>query len=158
MHHPLYEPRICRLRKNSLVAYTEITMITKEKQTQLQQKMAKLEILEADLTEKFILGSGSGGQKINKTSSCVYLKHEPTGIEVKCQQSRSQDMNRFMARRLLCEKLEEQLFQKKSEKQQEIAKIKRQKKRRTRKSKEKMLKEKHKQAEKKSLRRPPSAD
>jgi len=66
--------------------------------------MKQLGIDEDDLIEKFILGSGKGGQKVNKTSSCVYLKHLPTGIEVKCQQGRSRELNRYVARYELCEK------------------------------------------------------
>jgi protein subunit release factor B len=69
-------------------------MVTQKKREDLQERMTKLGILDDDLIEKFILGSGSGGQKINKTNSCVYLKHSPSEIEVKCQRSRSQDMNR----------------------------------------------------------------
>ena len=80
--------------------------VSQEKQDSLSIRMEKLGIREEDLIEKFILGSGSGGQKVNKTSSCVYLKHLPTGLEVKCQRERSREMNRFYARRELCDKLE----------------------------------------------------
>ena len=117
-------------------------MVSKEKTDDLKEKMISLGILEEDLIEKFILGSGSGGQKINKTSSCVYLKHLPSGIEIKCQKERSRELNRFIARRELCRRLEERTSLEKSEKTQEIEKIRRQKKRRSRKSKEKMLEEK----------------
>lgn len=117
--------------------------------------MTRLGIVEGDLIEKFILGSGSGGQKINKTSSCVYLKHIPTGIEVKCQKDRSRSLNRLFARRELCEKLEERLFQEKSKKQQEIAKIRRQKKRRSRKQKEKLVEGKRQRSAKKEGRKAP---
>ena len=117
--------------------------------------MESLGIKEGDLIEKFILGSGSGGQKINKTSSCVYLKHIPTGIEIKCQRERSREMNRYYARRELCNRLEEKIENKKSERQQETEKIRRQKRRRSRKSKEKMLAAKKQLSEKKSLRQTP---
>ncbi len=130
--------------------------LSKEKEDELLLRMEKLGIKEDDLIEKFILGSGSGGQKINKTSSCVYLKHAPTGIEVKCQRDRSRTMNRFLARRELCEKLESQFSEEKSKKQMAIEKIRRQKRRRSRKSKEKMLANKQKHSKKKTLRRPPS--
>lgn len=129
--------------------------ISKEKWDELRERMKKLEVREDDLKEKFILGSGKGGQKIQKTSSCVYLRHEPTGIEIKCQQNRSRDMNRFLARRLLCEKIEEEVLQEKSKKQQMIEKIRRQKRRRSRRAKEKMLEEKRQQSEKKEWRKPP---
>lgn len=127
-----------------------------DKWEELTSRMGRLSIHEEDLVEKFILGSGSGGQKINKTSSCVYLKHLPTGIEVKCQKTRSRDLNRLYARRDLCERLEERLFQTKSAKQQEVEKIRRQKRRRSRRSKEKMLADKKNLSSKKQLRQPPS--
>lgn len=130
-------------------------MIRKDKHEGLHERMAQLGIREDDLVEKFILGSGKGGQKVNKTSSCVYLKHLPTGIEVKCQRERSREMNRFYARRELCDKLEEQIQGRASEKQQMIEKIRRQKRRRSRKSKEKMLAGKKQLSQKKSLRLPP---
>jgi peptide chain release factor len=130
-------------------------MIRKEKFDELGQRMQRLGIKDEDLIEKFILGSGSGGQKINKTSSCVYLKHIPSGIEVKCQRERSRELNRYYARRDLCDKIEEKIDHKKSERQQMIEKIRRQKRRRSRKSKEKMLATKKQQSEKKSLRQTP---
>ena len=133
-------------------------MISQQTKEQLQERMKRLSIAEDDLIEKFILGSGSGGQKINKTSSCVYIKHIPSGIEIKCQRERSREMNRFHARRELCERLEQILENKKSKKQQEMEKIRRQKRRRSRRSKEKMLEGKRQTSEKKSLRRSPSTD
>lgn len=129
--------------------------VKKDKQEELLQRMSGLGITDGDLVEKFILGTGRGGQNLQKTSSCVYLKHIPTGIEVKCQKSRSRELNRFQARRLLCEKIEGQIFKIKTEKQSESEKIKRQKRRRTRRQKEKMLEDKRHQSEKKELRLPP---
>lgn len=129
-------------------------MITQEKWEKLHERMEALGIAEADLTEAFIRGSGSGGQKINKTSSCVQLRHAPSGIEIKCQSSRLQASNRFFARRDLCDKLEEKLLGIKSQKKQAQEKIRRQKRRRSRRAKEKMLESKHKQSDKKALRRP----
>ena len=133
-------------------------MIGKEKLDELQERMDRLGIKPDDLIEKFILGSGKGGQKINKTSSCVYLKHIPTSFEIKCQRDRSREMNRYYARKELCEWLEETIENKKSERQQEMEKIRRQKRRRSRKSKEKMLANKKQQSEKKSLRKSPTMD
>ena len=130
--------------------------ISKEKYAELAARMERAGIREEDLVEKFILGSGSGGQKINKTSSCVYLKHIPTGLETKCQKDRSRELNRYHARCHLCEKLEEQLFEAKSEKQQEVEKIRRQKRRRSRRQKEKMLASKKIHSSKKKLRQDPS--
>ena len=106
--------------------------VSKEKQDELLKRMESLEIKEDDIQEKFILGSGRGGQKLNKTASCVYLKHLPTGIEVKCQKDRSREMNRFFARRKLCELIEEKVHHIKTDKQKKIEKIRKQKKRRTR--------------------------
>jgi protein subunit release factor B len=130
-------------------------MIRKEKFDELKEKMKRLEIKEEDLIEKFILGSGSGGQKINKTSSCVYLKHLPSGIEIKCQRERSRELNRYYARRELCNRIEEKIAHKKSERQQLMEKIRRQKRRRSRKSKEKMLAAKKQLSVKKTLRQSP---
>ena len=114
--------------------------------------MERLGIKEADIEEKFILGSGKGGQKLNKTSSCVYIKHIPSGIEVKSQKSRSRDSNRFLARRELCERVEEQVLGEKSKRRQEIERIRRQKRRRSRRQKERMLEKKRHQSEKKGRR------
>lgn len=127
--------------------------VTPEKENALTQRMTELGICEEDLREKFIRGSGKGGQKINKTSSCVYLHHEPSGIEIKCQKTRSQALNRYHARRELCDKLEEKIRGLESKRQQEIEKIRRQKKRRTRKQKEKMLADKKQKAIVKKSRR-----
>jgi peptide chain release factor len=130
-------------------------MISQEKWRELEQKMESLGIDDKDLIEKFILGSGSGGQKINKTSSCVYLKHLPTGIEIKCQQDRSREVNRYLARKELCERLASQILQIKTKKQHLAEKIRRQKRRRSRRSKEKMLAGKKMRSEHKSLRQTP---
>jgi len=129
-------------------------VITQEKWEKLYERMAKLGIREEELSENFIRGSGSGGQKINKTSSCVQLRHAPSGIEIKCQSSRLQGSNRFFARRDLCDKLEEKILGIKSRRKQEQEKVRRQKRRRSRRAKNKMLEGKHKQSEKKALRRP----
>ncbi|MCX7591862.1 MAG: peptide chain release factor-like protein [Kiritimatiellae bacterium] len=128
--------------------------VSAAKQEALRERMASLGIAETDLLEKFVLGSGPGGQKRNKTSSCVQLTHLPSGIQVRCEKTRSRELNRFLARRQLCEKMEEQLLGEKSRKQQEIERLRRQKRRRSRRQKERMLAEKHHHAEKKKLRAP----
>jgi len=125
-----------------------------KKQRDLEKRLEKLGILEKDIVEKFVLSSGKGGQKVNKSSTCVYLKHIPTGIEVKCQEERLQSINRFLARRILADKIESILLGKESAKQQLIAKIRRQKRRRSKKAKEKILRLKKIQSEKKRLRAP----
>ena len=133
-------------------------MISPKKWQQLKLWMEQLNIIEADIQEKFITGSGSGGQKINKTASCVYLRHLPTGFEIKCQQDRSRAANRYFARRRLCEKIAETLLEEKSKKQQLQEKIRRQKKRRSRRTKQKILNDKHHQADVKKRRNKPGAD
>ena len=80
--------------------------VSEEKNRWLKGKMAELGIIENDIEEKFVRSSGHGGQKLNKTSSCVYIKHIPTGIKVKCMKERSQSVNRFLARRELVQKIE----------------------------------------------------
>jgi peptide chain release factor len=80
--------------------------VTDAKNRWLVEKMELLNIREVDIEEKFIRSSGKGGQHVNKTSTCVYLKHLPTGLEVKCMKERSQSINRFLARRELVEKIE----------------------------------------------------
>lgn len=99
---------------------------SREKQEDLKKTLLALDIKQKDLYESFISGGGKGGQKINKTQSCVYLKHLPTGIEVKCQKERSRELNRFLAKRLLCEKLKEK-NNIPSTKQLSIAKLRKQK-------------------------------
>ena len=132
--------------------------ISKEKQEALKKRMEALGIHENDLVEKFILGSGSGGQKINKTSSCVYLKHIPTQIEVKCQRGRSREMNRFQARRELCDQIAEKIHNEKTARKREREKIRQQKKRRSRRLQKKILEEKRKRSETKSLRKRPDEE
>jgi protein subunit release factor B len=131
-------------------------MPSPEKWKAIEARMIKLGILPDDLIEKFIRGSGSGGQKINKTASCVYLKHIPSGIEVKCQAQRSRELNRFIARKELCETFQEKILGIQSARQQAREKIRRQKRRRSRRQKNKMLDGKSKQGEKKQLRQKPN--
>jgi len=83
--------------------------VSEEKNKWLQERMEVLGIYEKDIEEKFVRSSGRGGQKVNKTSTCVYLKHVPTGLEVKSMKERSQSLNRFLARRELIRKIEERL-------------------------------------------------
>lgn len=118
-------------------------MIKPDKWQKLQAEMKRLEIHESDLREQFIIGSGKGGQNLHKTASCVNLLHVSTGIVTKCQQDRSRDHNRYYARKRLCEKIAALRHEEKTQKQVEIEKIRRQKRRRSAKSKRKMLEQKH---------------
>ncbi len=131
-------------------------IIGRDKQDQLAERMRALGVREEDLVEKFVRGAGSGGQKINKTSSCVYLRHGPSGIDVKCQQERSREMNRFLARRELCERITERRLGEQSRRQQEAERVRRQKRRRSRRQKQRMLEEKHRHGDKKRMRTPVS--
>ena len=124
------------------------------KEKQLFEKMEALKIREEDIEESFIRSGGKGGQHVNKTSTCVYLKHSPTGVEVKCQEERSQILNRYRARVLLVKKIDELIRGKESEERQRIEKIRRQKRKRSKRAKEKMLAEKKIVSAKKRLRAP----
>jgi peptide chain release factor len=132
--------------------------VSRDKETQLLQRMKKLGLAEADLQEDFIRGGGPGGQKTNKTSSTVCLRHKPTGLEVRCAQERSQSLNRFIARRELCDKIAEKLHGEKSKKQQEREKIRRQKRRRSRRQTAIMVDAKKKHGAKKALRQRPGPE
>ena len=129
-----------------------------QKEKALQEKMEELGVREQDLVEKFIRSSGPGGQKTNKVATCVYLKHIPSGIEVKVQRERSQTLNRFLARRLIVEKIENELLGRMSAEQQLREKIRRQKRKRSKRAKEKILQQKKLQSHKKLLRTPPGPD
>ncbi len=108
--------------------------VTPKKQAELEARMTALGLREQDIEEKFIHSSGPGGQRVNKTASCVYLKHMPTGLEVKMQQERPQRLNRYYARKRLCELLEEKTLGAKSPAALKADKIRRQKQRRRRRS------------------------
>lgn len=124
----------------------------------LIEKAAKLSVKDSDITEQFIAGGGKGGQKINKTSSCVFLKHVPTGIQVRCQKHREQSKNRLSAYKLLILKIEAQVMGEESTMAKKIFKIRKQKQRRSRRAKEKMLKDKALRGAIKELRAPVKRD
>ena len=129
-----------------------------DKEALLAQRMESLGVREADLEETFVRSGGHGGQNVNKTSTCVQLVHRPSGLQVKCQTTRQQGLNRFLARRLLLDKIE--MLQKGyvDAEREKREKIRRQKRRRSRRAKQRMLADKSHQAAKKDARRPIGTD
>src|SRR6266436_402686 len=113
-----------------------------EKEAQLAQRMAQLGVNETEIEESFVRSGGHGGQNVNKTSTCVMLVHRPTGVQVKCQATRQQGLNRFIARRLLLDKIEQLRTGRVAARRAQIEKIRRQKRRRSRRAKERMLADK----------------
>jgi protein subunit release factor B len=109
--------------------------VTEHKARELHERMAACGLREADIQEKFVRSGGPGGQKVNKVSTCVYLKHQPSSLEVKMQNSRSQGLNRFYARRRLCELLEEKIPGLQSQEETKRQKLRKQKDRRRRRRK-----------------------
>ena len=128
--------------------------VSLEKESQLAQRMAALGVRSADLEESFVRSGGHGGQNVNKVSTCVMLLHRPTGVSVKCQETRQQGLNRFIARRRLLDKIEAVKNGFVAAQRAEIEKIRRQKRKRSRRAKNKMLADKSHHAGQKAARRP----
>jgi len=126
--------------------------ISTEKEKALRERMARLGVSEDQFRETFVRSAGPGGQNVNKTSTCVQLVHVPTGLSVKCGKERSQLLNRYLARRILLDRIEELQTGAVAEEKRLAEKIRRQKRRRSRRAREKMLQGKHAQSEKKTLR------
>jgi peptide chain release factor len=127
--------------------------VSLEKSDQLAQRMAALGVREADIEESFVCSGGHGGQNVNKVSTCVMLVHRPSGVSVKCQETRQQGLNRFIARRMLLDKIEQKQRGFIAAQRDEMERIRRQKRKRSRRAKAKMLDNKARHSEKKSLRR-----
>ena len=128
--------------------------MTPETIAKIKLLMAEASVYEEDLEETFILGGGPGGQKTNKTSSVVRLFHPPSGLQVRCGENRSREINRWLARRTLAERILAREQGRKSAEQQAREKKRRQKRRRSRRQKQKMLDDKHAHSEKKAARKP----
>jgi len=133
-------------------------IVSPEKEAALATRMAALGVKEDEFRETFVRSSGPGGQKVNKTATCVHLVHQPTGLAVKCQQERSQALNRFLARRLLLDRIERLRKGLVEAEKARREKIRRQKRKRSQRAKEKILQDKHRQAEKKAARTRPDTD
>jgi protein subunit release factor B len=132
--------------------------ITPLKEKNLKAKMRRCGVKEKDLGENFIRSGGRGGQHVNKNATCVYLKHLPTGLEVKCSRERSQSVNRFLARKILLGKIEKKAYEKAARALYKKEKLRRQKRGRSKKGKEKMLEDKKKRSRKKELRKRVSSE
>jgi len=130
----------------------------KENDSELESRMRALGVRETDIEEKFVRSSGHGGQNVNKNSTCVMLLHGPTGMQVKCQTTRQQGMNRFLARHLLLNKIEAKRKSIAAARQAAREKVRRQKRGRSRGAKERILADKKKHSDKKATRRQVDAD
>lgn len=132
--------------------------VSPEKTRALRERLARLGIREEDLDEHFVTSGGKGGQNVNKVATCVVLRHAPTGTLVKCQSARTQGLNRYLARKLMADKIEAERLGRLSARQQEVARVRRQKRRRSRRAKARMLADKHARSATKNLRAPVAGD
>jgi len=132
--------------------------VSPDKEDQLARRMTALGVREADIQESFVRSGGHGGQNVNKTATCVMLFHQPTSLQVKCQTTRQQGFNRFLARQLLLDKIEALQQRRVAAERSRLEKIRRQKRGRSRAAKQRMLADKSRHAAKKEFRRAVSAE
>jgi protein subunit release factor B len=128
--------------------------VSADKVRELEERLQRLGIRDEDLDEQFVRSGGKGGQNVNKVATCVVLVHLPSGMRVKCQQERSQGLNRYLARKLLADKIEAERLGRLSAQEQEFERVRRQKRRRSRRAKAKMLADKHARSSVKQQRAP----
>ncbi|OVE76065.1 hypothetical protein BVX98_06585 [bacterium F11] len=119
----------------------------------IQARLKRLNIHPSDLQEKFVRARGSGGQNVNKVSTCVILTHIPSGFSVRCEEERSQSRNRYLARKRLADQWEAMMRAKVNKIRYDTEKHKRQHRKRSKKAKERILESKHRRAQIKKLRR-----
>jgi protein subunit release factor B len=128
--------------------------VSTERENELEQRMAALGVRESEIEESFVRSGGHGGQNVNKTATCVMLLHRPTRLQVKCQATRHQGLNRFVARRLLLDKIEAQQKGLVAAERAQVEKIRRQKRKRSARVQQTVLANKAHHAAKKAARRP----
>lgn len=133
-------------------------MISAETIERIKARMALAGLRESDLDERFLAGGGPGGQKVNKTSSAVQLRHTASGWVVKCSETRSRETNRWLARRELAERLLERIQSEDARRIQEAERIRRKKRRRSRRQQARMVEGKRRHGAVKAARARVSPD
>jgi protein subunit release factor B len=124
-----------------------------ERAAQVAARLAALGVREADLEETFVRSAGPGGQNVNKTATCVVLRHRPTGVQVRCQATRQQGLNRLLAREWLAARLAALARARAAAERAQREKARRQQRRPSAAARRRMVEAKRRLAEKKAARR-----